>query len=260
MENTKTNYQYLHDDGNWYPIEIKKCNMTRARGTTNQGRPYQPVYIKDGKEHTVRYRRVTIESAITELQAVVEHGDGTCNGKRYRLTPGQQQDPTFKSTGQIRLFVYGTLKGGYWNHDTFCRGAISIEEATVRGRLYELPSGIPVLEVPDEDVLAIGTASPAKDTILQDVIHELGTVPVDSSDWDTICGELITLPCPETSLPPIDRLEGFHPNVCSIYRRVLVCVQARNGRLIPAWCYVCGGMSTDHMRRLGVSWNLSNTS
>jgi gamma-glutamylcyclotransferase (GGCT)/AIG2-like uncharacterized protein YtfP len=260
MENTKTSYQYLNDDGNWYPIEIKKCNMTRARGTINQGRPYQPVYIKDCKEHTVRYRRVTIESAIAELQAVVEHGDGTCNGKRYRLTPGEQQYPTFESNGQIRLFVYGTLKSGYWNHNTFCQGAISIEKATVRGRLYELPSGIPVLKVPNEDVLAIGTASPAKDTILQDVIHEPGTVPVDCSDWDTICGELITLPCPEASLPPIDRLEGFVSNGHSMYRRMLVRVRAGNGRVVPAWCYVGVGMLLDHMRRLGASWDMSNTS
>ena len=33
-----------------------------------------------------------------------------------------------------------------------------MEETVIRGRLYELPSGIPVLEVPEVNVLAYGTA------------------------------------------------------------------------------------------------------
>ena len=53
----------------------------------------------------------------------------------------------------LRLFVYGTLKRGYWNHDLFCEGVLEIREAQIRGRLYEGP-GFPVLEVPDEDILA----------------------------------------------------------------------------------------------------------
>jgi gamma-glutamylcyclotransferase (GGCT)/AIG2-like uncharacterized protein YtfP len=51
---------------------------------------------------------------------------------------------------------YGALKRGYWNHKRFCRESKSIEETTVRGRLYELPSGIPMIEVPDEDEVAHG--------------------------------------------------------------------------------------------------------
>ena len=38
-----------------------------------------------------------------------------------------------------------------------------MEEAVVRGRLYEYPSGIPVLEVLQADVLAHGTADPLAD-------------------------------------------------------------------------------------------------
>ncbi len=33
----------------------------------------------------------------------------------------------------------------------------------VRGRLFETPSGIPVLQVPEEDVLAVGTTNPLAD-------------------------------------------------------------------------------------------------
>lgn len=56
----------------------------------------------------------------------------------------------------LRLFVYGTLKRGFWNHDRFCRGILTVEDAVVCGRLFEASSGIPVLEVPEEDILAVG--------------------------------------------------------------------------------------------------------
>lgn len=87
MKNAKTPYEYQHTDGNWYPIEIRRCSMARARGTVNEGRPYQPVYIKDGREHTIRYRRTSIRTALDELQHLVERIDGTSNGKRYRMIP-----------------------------------------------------------------------------------------------------------------------------------------------------------------------------
>jgi len=56
-----------------------------------------------------------------------------------------------------------TLERGCWNHDRFCRGVLSVEEAVVRGHLYEMPSGIPVLRIPEADILARGTADPLAD-------------------------------------------------------------------------------------------------
>jgi hypothetical protein len=79
------------------------------------------------------------------------------------------ESPKENTTGLLRLFVYGTLKRDCWNHERFCRGVLSVEEAVVRGRLYELPSGIPVLEVPEADVLAHGTADPLADLSVCDV-------------------------------------------------------------------------------------------
>jgi hypothetical protein len=35
-----------------------------------------------------------------------------------------------------------------------------VEDNVVCGRLFETPSGIPVLEVPEEDILAVGTTYP----------------------------------------------------------------------------------------------------
>ncbi len=61
---------------------------------------------------------------------------------------------------QLRLFVYGTLKKGFWNFDRFCTRAISIEPATTWGRLYQLPAGFPALEVPERSIIATGIADP----------------------------------------------------------------------------------------------------
>ena len=49
------------------------------------------------------------------------------------------------------MFFYGTLKRGHANHDLYCRGYLHALEATVRGRLYHLPSGYPALVVPEDD-------------------------------------------------------------------------------------------------------------
>ena len=136
----------------------------------------------------------------------------------------------------FRLFVYGTLKRGYWNHETYCGSAVSVEEATVRGRLHGLPSGIPVLEVPDEDILAVGTDDPVADARMQESI----IVPDASHDqpgWHTIHGEIITFSNPGLCVPPIDRLESFRPNRFSLYVRVLLAVAVSSG-LVASWCYI----------------------
>ena len=73
-----------------------------------------------------------------------------------------RESPKESTSGVLRLFVYGTLKREYWNHDPFCRGVLAVQEAQVRGRLFEGP-GFPVLEVPDEDILAHGTGDPLAD-------------------------------------------------------------------------------------------------
>jgi gamma-glutamylcyclotransferase (GGCT)/AIG2-like uncharacterized protein YtfP len=49
------------------------------------------------------------------------------------------------------MFFYGTLKRGERNHDRYCSGTLRIEEATVRGQLYDLPLvGYPALVVPEK--------------------------------------------------------------------------------------------------------------
>jgi len=69
--------------------------------------------------------------------------------------------------------------------------------------------------------------------------------------WQHIEGELISLPDPTRTLPPIDRLEGFDPSGASLYRRVLVPVKLSDECVTTAWCYVAGSI---------VSRTLSSTS
>jgi len=146
--------------------------------------------------------------------------------------------------GMLRIFVYGTLKRGFWNHDRFCRGVLNIREAEVRGRLYEMRSGIPVLQVPDGDVLAHGTPDVSADVATQARFAEdLASIlePAQQSatagDWGRVYGELLTFDDLETRLPSIDRLEGFRPGGSCLYRRVLVPVR-NPGQISPAWVYV----------------------
>ena len=135
----------------------------------------------------------------------------------------------------LRLFVYGTLKRGYWNHQRFCAQARSVEPAVVWGRLYHLHAGFPALEVPEGLILARGTADPLADARRQE---DIGTPRFGrpTGDWDLIHGELVTFTDPQRDLPPIDRLEGFRPGGHSMYQRVMVAVLC--GRTsIPAWTY-----------------------
>jgi gamma-glutamylcyclotransferase (GGCT)/AIG2-like uncharacterized protein YtfP len=80
--------------------------------------------------------------------------------------------------------------------------------------------------------------------------------------WGPVYGEILTfdLPAPrlrqagdpESRLPAIDRLEGFHPGGPCLYRRVLVPVQV-NGADLPAWLYVSEDPISGRLTPLGVS-------
>lgn len=176
----------------------------------------------------------------------------------------QAMNPTETSNantnGMLRLFVYGTLKRGFWNHDRFCRGVMAVEDALVRGRLFETSSGIPVLQVPEEDILAVGTTNPLADVATQAHVAARMSSPEPTPDrlsknatdapWGRVYGELLTFDDPESRLPAIDRLEGFHPGGPSLYRRVLVPVCMNRGKTLAAWVYVAGGNSTDRFKSL----------
>lgn len=163
----------------------------------------------------------------------------------------------------LNLFVYGTLKRGYRNHNQFCRGALEIREAQVRGRLYDGP-GFPVLEVPAEDVLAGGTADPLADVATQGRLgcqmrRDLKAVQeAAAGGWGIVYGELLTFDDPETRLPAIDRLEGFRPDGRSLYRRVLLVASVGGCREL-AWVYTLESTDIKHRRILSGCWPEDST-
>ncbi len=133
-------------------------------------------------------------------------------------------------------------------------------DAVVRGRLFETSSGIPVLEVPEEDILAVGTANPLADVATQARVTARMSNPEPTPDrlpkkgtgapWGPVYGEILTFDDPEIRLPAIDRLEGFHPGGPCLYRRVLVPGCMNRGKRRVAWVYVAGGNSTDRFKAL----------
>ena len=149
----------------------------------------------------------------------------------------------------LKLFVYGTLKRGYYNYDRHCIGVKSVEGASLRGRLYMLPPGYPLLEVPENDILAHSSGDPGEDVLLQDRFagkdrsSETKPSPESRKDsWSTIFGELMAFDDPETRLPAIDRLEGLVPGEPpEWYRRVLMEVTLEGDERTPAWVYVSHG-------------------
>jgi gamma-glutamylcyclotransferase (GGCT)/AIG2-like uncharacterized protein YtfP len=141
----------------------------------------------------------------------------------------------------LRLFVYGTLKRGGLYHERYCTGVRSIEGASVRGHVRRLPCGYPVLVVPEEAILAHGSADAVVDA---DLHPPLGTEAAEhGGHWSDVAGELLTFDDPETRLPRIDELEDFHPGGPSLYRRVLVPVRCDSGATLAAWAYVEGELA-----------------
>ena len=170
-----------------------------------------------------------------------------------------RESPKENTSGMLRLFVYGTLKRGYWNHDAFCLGVLEVREAQVRGRLYEGP-GFPVLEVPDEDILAYGTANHLADVATQARLPDwVGSAPRPAPEcatagaWGAVYGELLSFNDPESRLPAIDRLEGFRPGGSSLYRRVLVPVIVE-GACELAWVYTVEETGIKRRRIVSGCW------
>lgn len=154
----------------------------------------------------------------------------------------------------LDVFVYGTLKRGQRNHERFCRGALAVREATVRGRLYDLPFGYPALVVPKEDVRATGTGDYLLDARARS--HSQTGPQKDFPDWDVVHGELLTFDDPGKRLPALDALEGFRPGERGFYSRVLVpATLTEAGVAIEAWTYVADPTSGTYLP--GGCWPVS---
>jgi len=135
------------------------------------------------------------------------------------------------------MFFYGTLKRGGRNHGRYCSGALRVEEATVRGELYDLPLfGYPALVVPGESIRAFGTGDFDGDAERQGRLGRGRPAPLEGP---RVFGEIFFFDDPASRLPAIDGLEGFDPaDASSHYRRVLLPVETVGGSALMAWAYV----------------------
>ena len=121
--------------------------------------------------------------------------------------------------GISTLFVYGSLMSGFWNHERYCREALTIEPAVTTGRLYHLPQGFPAMfDAPDGQVF----------------------------------GEVMTFPDIEETLEALDRLEGYNADGRGHYLRVKKIVTIiSTGRTEIAWRYVYPENRLEEIERTG---------
>lgn len=165
------------------------------------------------------------------------------------IAPGAPVDGSGgEVSAELAVFVYGTLLEGVENHAYFCRGATAVLPAWAWGRLYMWAPNIPILEVPEAQVLLRGSATLDRD--LSEAASWSGGAEqapsirlAPSRGWRRIRGQLILFPDPERRLKILDAYEGFRPRTPDYYERVLVPVLVRATdwqveHVRAAWAYV----------------------
>lgn len=115
---------------------------------------------------------------------------------------------TEKSSGLLRVFVYGTLKPGEANYQNYCdRKVVNAIKAYVLGKLFDLPQGYPAMTLGDSPVY----------------------------------GYLLEFDFPEV-LVELDDLEDYHParpDSENLYNRQQIEVYDFQGRSLgQAWAYL----------------------
>lgn len=114
-----------------------------------------------------------------------------------------------------RVFVYGTLKKGFANHDRIFTGCnIKIKPAWTYGKLYGLKWGFPAM-------------------------LDLGEYLVGPDSINKVYGELVEFD-DQAILKKIDRLEGFRSNGSrsNFYMREIVTVYINDDQPLQAWIYL----------------------
>jgi gamma-glutamylcyclotransferase (GGCT)/AIG2-like uncharacterized protein YtfP len=167
---------------------------------------------------------------------------------------------------ELRIFVYGTLKRGFSNHQRYCHGLLHAEPAYLVGKLFKLTARIPVLTIPDKHILAFGSGDIDTDLQQQEKMESflrlgsssaeerasMASIPGDP--WRKVQGELLFFDDPEIRLPSMDFLEDFRPGFPSTYNRVLVSVVLPDGSKTAAWTYIAGFDTRDLEEYDGEVW------
>jgi gamma-glutamylcyclotransferase (GGCT)/AIG2-like uncharacterized protein YtfP len=143
----------------------------------------------------------------------------------------------YVETPVLTLFVYGTLKQGGENFATYCSDAVGIKKARVPGRLWVLPAGFPMLEVPRGLSLAEGTQEYSTDASLSGPFTSKIWPPRIDEPFGWVEGEVMSFLDPVGVLRMMDDLEGFNPGRPSLYARRLLAVESEDGIWMAAWAY-----------------------
>lgn len=109
--------------------------------------------------------------------------------------PGQEKT--------VKVFVYGSLLQGFWNHERCLKGARLVSKGMTNGRLYHLKAGYPAV-----------TPGP------QEVYGEVYEVD-------------------EKTARLLDSLEGYSPNgKNNHYEKILKKIKLETGEVVDAYMYV----------------------
>ncbi|MDR2142490.1 MAG: gamma-glutamylcyclotransferase [Deltaproteobacteria bacterium] len=152
---------------------------------------------------------------------------------------GQIQQP-------VKIFVYGTLKRGFPNHELYIPPNSLLEPAWLFGWLFDTGYNFPTLVIAEENIRAQGSQS-----LRADLTFDPGPPPLEPPEptqpveLTKVRGEVITLAEPGETLRRLDQLEGFNPAGRSMYRRVLTWVMAET--ITWAWVYVNGDLNLSRL-------------
>jgi len=211
------------------PVQYKRIEL---KVKTNKGRKNAFLYIA-----TSFYKQ-------KGLKPTSEYLDHLLEGKKYLSKEYFNFLKTFVPPKQpLRLFVYGTLKKGFGNHNFYCNGA-TIENAILYGKLYQ-SGGLPYASVEFEDFECIATLKNEEDYKLQEDLQlevKNGFLFNSFQNTDCIKGELITFDNWEM-ISKLDALEGFFSTLepqLNHYTRILTTCQTAAKKEFSCWVYNVG--------------------
>jgi len=215
------------------PIQYKRVEM---QVTTAKGKKNAFLYIA-----TSFYKQKGLKPTGEYLEHLLE-------GKKYLSKEYFKLLQSFTPPEQsFRLFVYGTLKKGFGNHDYYCKGA-TVETAMVQGKLYQKGS-LPYASIEYENYECIASKKNEKDFAIQEELQsevENGFLFNAFRDSECIKGELITFENWEM-VSKLDSLEGFfsinEPNL-NHYTRVLTTCRTATNEEFSCWMYNVGEKNT----------------
>lgn len=96
---------------------------------------------------------------------------------------------------EVRVFVYGTLKPGEENYDSYCKHCCEAQETMVLGNLYDLPFGYPALTAGSLPVYGflLSFANPNTLATLDELEDYNPARPLDQNEYFRIKTEVFSL-------------------------------------------------------------------